>query len=245
MTHVGTAPHECSGNLIFTENGLSPYWAVTKIGVHTFDGQSDDIETEITGEKWTISLAVHRCGIAPRVNDTVGGDSLYEGELHCEGPGERKAHFNLSPRFHDMRNAKSGEPLPFSFERMNVSDPEGVNVHSQGSNLEPDEYPQILQAAIQTLAAEANTYIDPEYFASSVHEMSNISAYERYVRINRNWSQKFVGRTGIMQRLLQLCATEKGSKFELRVDNEGIVGKNQRARLPKQDAGTEREWTSY
>lgn len=236
MTHVATAPHECSGNLIFTENGLSPYWAVTKIGVHTFDGQSDEIETEIAGEEWTVDLAVHSSGIAPRVNDTVGGESLYEGELHCEGPGERKAHFNLSPRFQNMRNAESGEPLPFSFERMNVSDPEGVNVNFQGSNLEPDEYLQILQAAIQTLAAEASTYIEPEYFASDVHEMSNISAYERYVRINRNWSQKFVGRTGVMHRLLQLCATEKGSKFELKVDNEGIVGYNHRVILPKQDA---------
>jgi predicted transcriptional regulator len=39
-----------------------------------------------------------------------------------------------------------------------------------------------------------------------------------------------------MQRLLHLCATERGSKFEYKVDNEEIVGKNHRAVIPKADA---------
>nr|WP_158056024.1 MarR family transcriptional regulator [Halorussus halophilus] len=78
--------------------------------------------------------------------------------------------------------------------------------------------------------------VNSDYFRGDVHEMSNITTYERYVRIRRSMSSKVVGAAGILQRLLQLCANERGSKFEYKVDNEEIVGKNHRAVLPKQDA---------
>ena len=50
MTHVETAPHECEGNLIFTEHGLSPYWIIGKVLTTGFDGYSGDIETEIDAD---------------------------------------------------------------------------------------------------------------------------------------------------------------------------------------------------
>lgn len=78
--------------------------------------------------------------------------------------------------------------------------------------------------------------INSEYLATPPHEMSNITTFERYVRLNRSISPKVVGQSGIMRRFLHLCADEKGSQFQYKVDNQEIVGKNHRAVLPKQDA---------
>ncbi|MFP8888322.1 hypothetical protein ACLI4U_00935 [Natrialbaceae archaeon A-CW2] len=78
MSHVATAPHECEGNLIFTENGLSPYWIVGKLLTSGFGGYSGEIETEIDGEEWTLTLTYQKSGIAPRLEDSIGGDRLYE-----------------------------------------------------------------------------------------------------------------------------------------------------------------------
>ena len=133
-----------------------------------------------------------------------------------------------------MRHYETGEPVSTPFDH--IPEDEGINVRFSGSNLEPDEFLALLPQFVQVLALEGDIYVNPEYFASSVHEMSNITTYERYVRLNRNWSQKLVGRGGAMQRLLLLCATEKDSKVEYKIDNEDVVGYNHRIVLPKEDA---------
>lgn len=234
MTHVETAPHECEGNLIFAEHGLSPYWIIGKILTNSFDGDSGEIETKIDGELWTYSLTYQKGGFAPRSEDDVGGDRLYEFRLGAYGNGERKANFLIQPRFVDMQHYETGDEISTPFDH--IHEDEGVNVRFSSSNLEPDELRRLLSLLVQDVSREADVHINPEYFGGSVNEMSNITTYERYVRVNRNWSQKIVGRAGIMQRLMHLCATEKGSKFEYRVDNEDIVGYNHRVILPKRDA---------
>ncbi len=234
VSHVATAPHECEGNLIFTENGLSPYWIVGKLLTSGFGGYSGEIETEIDGEKWTLTLTYQKSGIAPRLEDSVGGDRLYEFRIGARGHGERKANFLIQPRFVDMRHYETGETVSTPFDH--IPEDEGVNVRFSGSNLEPDEFLALLPQFVQVLALEGEIYVNPDYFTGPVHKMSNITTYERYVRLNRNWSQKLVGRGGAMQRLLLLCATEKDSKVEYRVDNEDVVGCNHRVVLPKEDA---------
>lgn len=235
MSHVETAPHECEGNLIFCEYGLSPYWALSKLCWEGFDGHTDGpLDVELDGEDWTVEFWGTRGGLAPRPADSVGGDQLYEFWIKTRGPGQQKASFHIAPRFSDMRHFETGEPISTPFDH--IAAEEGVNVRFSGSNLEPAAYPQLLQAFVQELAHRGGLHLNPAYFASQIHEMSNITAYERYVRLNRTWSSKLVGQTGIMHRLLTLCATERGSKAEYRIDNEEIVGKNHRVLLPKQDA---------
>ncbi|USZ70525.1 hypothetical protein [Natronosalvus halobius] len=234
MRQIATAPHECEGNLIFTENGLSPYWILGRLLIQRFDGYSGEIETEVDGETWTINLKYQKSGIAPRLEDDVASSRLHEYRISGYGPGERKANFLIQPRFADMRHHETGERVSTPFD--NIPEDEGINVRFAGSNLEPTEFRRLLPTFVQVLAQEGSLPINTDYFASRPHEMSNITTYERYVRLNRSWSSKVVGRAGIMQRLMHLCATEKGSKFEYRVDNEDIVGYNHRVRLPTPDA---------
>lgn len=234
MRQIATAPHECEGNLIFTEHGLSPYWILGRLLIQRFDGYSGEIETEIDGEEWTINLKYQKSGIAPRLQDDVANERLYEYRISGYGRGERKANFLIQPRFADMRHYETGDQISTPFD--NISEDEGINVRFAGSNLEPLEFRNLLPTFVQELAQEGGLPINTDYFAGGVHEMSNITTYERYVRLNRSWSPKVVGRAGVMQRLMHLCATEKGSKFEYRVDNEDIVGYNHRVRLPTPDA---------
>ncbi len=89
---------------------------------------------------------------------------------------------------------------------------------------------------LNVLANEGEMRVNSDYFATQPHEMSNITTFERYVRLRRSMSPKVVGQSGIMQRFLHLCATKQGSRFEYKVDNEEIVGKNHQKVLPKQAA---------
>lgn len=133
-----------------------------------------------------------------------------------------------------MRHYETGKQISTPFDHINQS--EGVNVHFSGSNMEPSEYSNLLPQFLETLAKAGGTHLNPDYFRGRIHEMSNITTYERYVRVHRSKSEKIVGQTGVLHRLLHLCAAERGSKFEYRVDNEEIVGKNHRAILRRQDA---------
>ncbi|PGF15639.1 hypothetical protein CP556_05560 [Natrinema sp. CBA1119] len=234
MRQIATAPHECEGNLIFTEHGLSPYWILGRLLIQRFDGYSGEIDTEVDGEEWTINLKYQKSGIAPRLEDDVASERLYEYRISGYGQGERKANFLIQSRFANMRHYETGDQVSTPFD--NLPEDEGVNVRFAGSNLEPLEFRRLLPTFVQVLAREGSLPINTDYFAGEVHGMSNITTYERYVRLNRSWSPKVVGRAGIMQRLMHLCATEKGSKFEYRVDNEDIVGYNHRVRLPTPDA---------
>jgi len=234
VSHVATAPHECEGNLVYVRNGLSPYWAVGALLLNGFDGFSGEITVEVDGEEWTVNLKYQQGGIAPRPTDDVGGDRLYEYRIGAYGEGERKANFLIQPRFENMRHYESGDPISSPFDNHDLD--EGVNVSFGGSNLEPEEYRDLLPEFVQALAEEGGKYVNPDYFDGQPHEFSNITTYERYVRVTRNMGKKLVGRTGLMHRLLNLCATERGSKFEYKVDNEEIVGKNHRAIIPKADA---------
>jgi len=233
VTCVSTAPHELEGNLIYCENGLSPYWILGTVLTQGFDGHGE-IEAEIDGEQWNISLTYQQGGVAPRESDTVGGDRLYEIRIGANGHGQRKANFLIQSRFENMRHYETNEHISTPFDHIDES--EGVNVRFSGSNIEPDQYTGLLSQFVQALAEECGIGVNRRYFSSRVHEMSNITTYERYLRIHRRWSQKLVGRTGSIQRLMQLYAEEMGSEFELKVNNNDALGYNTRAVLKKQDA---------
>ena len=233
MTCVATAPHELEGNLIYCDHGLSPYWILTTLLTRGYDGHGK-VEVDIGGETWTVSLTYQMGGVAPRPDDRVDGERLYELRIGAYGRGQRKANYLIQPRFEDMRHYETGEKISTPFDHIEES--EGVNVRFGGSNLEPDDYTKLLPQFVQALASRANIGVNKRYLTTRVHEMSNITTYERYVRVNRRWSSKLVGRTGTIQRLMQLYAEEVGSEFELKVNNNDTLGYNTRAVLAKQDA---------
>lgn len=228
MSHQASAPHEVEGHLKFNEFGLSPYWGLGQLLHQSFGGHGETT-LETGGETWEVTLAYSKSGIAPRDTDSLNAEVLYEYEIHAEGNGQRKAHFNVSPRFETMRNP-DGEELSIPWPGG-----EGIDVTFQGSNLEPDEYLELLPEACLALAREAGKTYRADYFDAPMSE-SNIYSYERYLRVDRAEARKVVRQDGIMNRIFQLLAEEEGKKWEFHGDNEDVLGKLTRLVLHEETA---------
>lgn len=224
MAHIASSPHEIKANLNYTENGLSPYWAITRLLISEYDGYASDLQFNINGETRTVELAYQSGGIAPRPQDDVGGDTLYEPKINVRGNGERKADFHIRPRYVGMETP-DGERISTPFDRDSMPN-EGFNVFLQGSNLEPEEYTRLLPAVVQRLGAEVGQRINVDYFSPrSLHSSSNVMEYERYVRLRRGMMRKLIGTSGVLQQLHHLLVDQKGVKYSIDVDNEDVVGK--------------------
>ncbi|SNZ06445.1 hypothetical protein SAMN06269185_1173 [Natronoarchaeum philippinense] len=238
MSHVRTSPHELEGNFNFFEHGLGPYWAVSKLLFDGFDGDSDVLDAEIGGEEWTVELRYQKGGIAPRPEDSDGIERLYEFRIGMSGRGERKINFHVRPRFAGMEHYESGDEITSPCDHDQYAN-EATNVRFSGSNIEPDSYPVLLRKAVQALAEAAEIRVNPNYFVQ-LHETSNITSYERYVRVRRTMAKKYVRSTGAMRRILELLAQMEGSDTVYKPGNSGpnedIVGYNHRLVLPKADA---------
>jgi hypothetical protein len=212
-TSLAPAPHELGANLIFTEDGLAPYFALDRT-TKDADG-STSTRFRFGGERYEATLSYQTSGFAPRDNEDFRLDAVREFRVRVEaqdGTGERKASFLVSPRWPDMETT-DGEP---------VSTPDllGMNVRAQGSNLPLDAYPDLLRQATAGLGVNAG-YFD------RIHAYSNIFAFERYVRIDRSKSGKVVGSNSPMQRIFEHVAGD--AKFrELREDDRGIEGYHHR-----------------
>ncbi|MCL9812614.1 hypothetical protein [Natranaeroarchaeum aerophilus] len=237
MSHVATAPHELEGNLNFFDRGLSPYWAVSMLLHRGFDGYSGEIATEIGGEKWIVNLKYQKSGIAPRPEDDVN-ERLKEFRVSAYGRGERKANFHIRPRFAGMEHYDTGDEITSPCDSDDLPN-EATNVKISGSNLEPDTYPVLFRKALNALAEEAEMGINSNYF-TAIHPTSNITTYERYVRVHRSMAEKYVRSTGAMRRIFELLAQKEGSDIVYKPSNSGpnkdIVGYNHRLVLPKPDA---------
>jgi len=222
VSQIKTAPHECKGYLTLTEYGLDPYWGLTRMLIEDYDGHAE-IETTINGEVWEIDFVYQKSGFAPRERDPIAAERLYEPKILAYGNGERKATYNLSPRFSDMRHYETGEHLPQPFDSIDAA--EGLNIHFQGSNLEPQQYKDLLPVFVDALAEEAGTRMREGYFRAQAHPISNIYEYERYIRLTRSMNQNLIGQGGIMQKLMLLLATKEGTQATYDIDNEDAVGK--------------------
>lgn len=216
--HIAPAFHEVDMFLWFADYGLSPYWALGSLCINEFDG-FHETDMELSDGVWHVRLNYNPdTGIAPRASDPVNGEKLYEYNLHADGPGEKKASFNISPRFDDMRKP-DGESLSVPW-----CGGEGLDIHTQGSNLSYDEYIYILQRVLQQLADDVGADFNRRYFSRPLPE-SNIVTTELYVRILRDMSKKLVRNSGVFYRIMHLLAGEKGTKWVYSADNEDIVGK--------------------
>jgi hypothetical protein len=231
---VQTAPHEVEGNLVFVEHGLSPYWTIGRLLHREFDGYSGEVEVTVDGEEWQVELTYQQGGIAPRPDDPLEADRLYEYRINASGRDRRKVSFLVQPRFESMEHHETGESISTPFDRDGPD--EGVNVSFSGSNIEPDDYLGLLWEFVQALAGEADTRISSSYFVAP-HDWSNLTTYERYVRVQRSTAKKYIRNDGVMRRIADLCSDQKGAKFEYKVDNQDVVGYNHRLVLSSQDAG--------
>jgi hypothetical protein len=175
--------HEVEGELIYSENGLDPYWFLISLLVNKYDGHAEEIPLEIGEENWTVDLYYQQGGISAEPFEAVGGDTLYEPRIAIEGPGRRGINFHIRPRYAGMCAHSTGDVIETPFNNENRPD-EGFSVRISGSNVDVLRYPDLLRRAVHALAANVGENVSRRYFRD-LSPMSNVQALELYVRLRR------------------------------------------------------------
>lgn len=192
---VRPVPHEFAGHLHYMD-GLDPWHACCeRLGIDV-DTDLDattiaPIETTATyaGQRWTVTLTPKRSGLTPEQVDPLMV-SIPEFVIQVEnadyaGNAPPKASYRISPRTPDT----SGPNWT------------GINVAVDGSNLNPEMYPQLLDAATAALGIDADLSLE------AAAESSNITTFEQYVRIRSVDARVLYGDDGPFCRIAEHVAT--------------------------------------
>ncbi len=241
--HVATAPHELNATLWFLGT-LAPYWALSGAMLgDPFEGSTSfeiPIRRDDSVELFEFEIYYQQGAIEPIAQFDLETDSMYEWRLVGRGPNRKKLSFHIRPRFAGMNISTPWEGIWDDLDDDQHADPEGIDVVVNSSNIEPDAIPKHFRTVVNTICSEAgqrfnDSHLDPGKIDG---ENSHISQFERYVRLTRNFSQKLTHEGGYFWKLSHLLASEKGQKYEYKVDNEEVVGYNHRFNYP---AGSARE----
>lgn len=214
MKRIQTAPHEFDANLLFNEDGLDPYFALDS--QRKAGGGSKTARFEHNGEPWLARLSYQDSNIVNPGERTPQGtrfaiEEIKEMRLKVarrdDPVGEKEFVAHVTPRWNGMQGEKkNGEhveiPVPDGFH-------EGVNVRVQGSNIEFERYPALLQLAADALDVNDRYFYDP-------HPYSNIQDAERYVRIHRDASGPIHARDGPLVGLAHLLESDRSGYRELK-----------------------------
>ena len=226
MAQVETTPHEVEGRWKWPDWGRGPYDALSSVMLGPpFEGYLE-LDVEIDGEPWHVKVSYSKSGFAPRLSDGINAERLYEWDIVGRGRGERKASFNISPRFPDMRHWESGDPIQLPWENQ-VGDVDGVDVEFHTSNIEPERGLELLPEFYGAIFDQAGEQIHSSYFREQPHSASRIWAYERYVRILRQWAEK-LSSAGVLQKVAHYLSDLEGVKAELHIDNEEVINHQNR-----------------
>ncbi|OIB57437.1 DNA-binding protein [Natrialba sp. SSL1] len=226
MSQVETTPHECEGRWKWADWGRGPYDALSSVMLGPpFEGYLE-LDTEINGEPWHVKVSYSQSGFAPRLSDGINAERLYEWDIVGRGRGESKASYNISPRFPNMRHWETGEPVNLPWENQ-VGEVDGVDVEFHTSNIEPERGLELLPEFFAAIFEKANERIHSEYFRAPPHEASRMWAYERYVRIRREWAAK-LSSAGVLQKIALHLSDLEGVKAELHIDNEEVINHQNR-----------------
>ncbi|TYL38172.1 DNA-binding protein [Natronococcus pandeyae] len=235
MPQVETTPHEVEGRWKWANWGRGPYDALSSVMLGPpFEGYLE-LDVEIDGEPWHVKVSYSKSGFAPRLSDGINAERLYEWDIVGRGRGERKASYNISPRFPNMRHWETGDPVNLPWENQ-VGEVDGVDVEFHTSNVEPDRGLELLPEFFAGIFEEAGERIHSEYFRTDPHSASRMWAYERYVRIRRSWAEK-LSSAGVLQKVVHHLADLEGVKAELHIDNEEVVNHQNRLFLNPASAG--------
>ena len=214
--HIRPHVHEAKTYLHFGDHDLSPFWALRNLVLHEHDGHGE-LTCEIHDDIWHISIGYSDSGIAPRPSDGIQRDVLRDWELHLDGPGEAKIHYQIRARYDDMRGPDGDSrsiPWPGG---------EGLDILAQSSNIPLELVPQLLRCGLDKLADDAGTTLNVNYFRRPLPS-SNITTVEFYVRYRRQYAMKMVRSDGVFYRLMHLLADAKGTEWVFSADNKEIVG---------------------
>ncbi|AFZ71416.1 DUF7845 domain-containing protein [Natronobacterium gregoryi] len=226
MPQVETTPHEIEGRWKWPDWGRGPYDALSSVMLGPpFEGYLE-LTIEVDGEPWYLEVSYSKSGFAPRLSDGINVERLYEWDIRGRGRGERKASFNISPRFPNMRHWETGEPVNLPWENQ-VGEVEGVDVEFHTSNIGPERGLELFPEFFAAIFEHAGERVHSKYFRTEPHPASRMWAYERYVRIRREWAEKLAS-AGVLQKVVHFLSDLEGVKAELHLDNREIVNHQNR-----------------
>ncbi|AEH35961.1 DUF7845 domain-containing protein [Halopiger xanaduensis] len=226
MTQVETTPHEIEGRWKWPDWGRGPYDALSSVMLGPpFEGYLE-LDIEIDGEPWHLEVSYSKSGFAPRLSDGINAERLYEWDIRGRGRGERKASYNISPRFPNMRHWETGEPVNLPWENQ-IGEVGGVDVEFHVSNIEPDRGLELLPEFFTAIFEHAEERVHPEYFRTDPHPASRMWAYERYVRIRRQWAEKLAS-AGVLQKVVHYLSDLEGIVAELQLNNKEVINHQNR-----------------
>lgn len=221
-SYIQPAPHEASGNLIFTEAELSPYYALHAITRGADYGEPVSGTFIHNSERYLATLKPKRSGLKPLDSPSFDFETVKEFSLQVE-PEHAEAMtappsvtYTVSPRWPNMESL-GDSPNP------STPDIFGVNVRFDGSNLPLEAYPSLLRRGMSVLD------VNPTYFAD-VHPFSNLWQFEYYVRVNRERGKAVIGNNGPLRRIFEHVESE-GSFRELREDDGKTTGYHHRVKV--------------
>jgi hypothetical protein len=201
---IDTAPHEFVANYNFAD-GLRPWFACDRA---VKDGEgSVEATFRHDGEPWTATLYYQDSGIVHPGDRTPAGtpmriDEMREFRIAIEAgddeAGQRSFNAHVRPRWDGMKT----ESDDGSTHRIDVPFREGVNVRVAGSNIEFDQYLQLLQKAAHAVDVNWSYFEDP-------HDSSNVQQAERYVRVHKDESGPVHARDGPLARLGHLLENDR------------------------------------
>lgn len=226
VTAIDPVPHEFSGNLIFTSDGLTPFFAFDR-AVKDADG-SDTATIRFDGDLFDVTLYYQQSGLKPPDDPDFDFrlESVREFRIKFEEraePGQRSGTFHIAPRWPDMES-EGDRPTPSD------TGITGVNIRVDGSNLPVDAYPQLLRRSARAFD------VNPSYFEQGkIHPNSNIFAFEFYARIDRDRSDKVVGSGGPLRRIFEHVDSTGGFR-ELREDDRDVSGYHHRVKVDSSGA---------
>ncbi|SFC65455.1 hypothetical protein SAMN05444422_11353 [Halobiforma haloterrestris] len=234
MSQVETTPHEIEGRWKWPDWGRGPYDALSSVMLGPpFEGYLE-LDVEVDGELWHLEVSYSKSGFAPRLSDGINAERLYEWDIRGRGRGERKASYNISPRFPNMRHWETGEPVNLPWENQ-VGEVDGVDVEFHTSNIEAERGLELLPEFFAAIFEHAGERIHSEYFRTEPHSASRMWAYERYVRIRREWAEKLAS-AGVLQKVVHHLSDLEGVKAELHLDNREVVNHQNRLFLNPRSA---------
>jgi len=252
MSHVAFQTHEVIGNLINTQHGRQPYFAIGKLVDAA--GGAGDFDVEIQGEKssaagewtldvdgdeWVVHLAYQESGLRSMPSDAIPTDrGMHEFWIKGRPVGEddrRKATFNVSPRWENQKTLEGNDlSTPFDHDRVHVREhgevdmPEaGLNVDVRASNVEARRIPTLFRRFVyhiyDALKDDVGGGFRPDYF-TDWHVISNVRAVEGYVRHQREHQHRLVNQDGMLWEIFHLLGDQEGFDVEYRADNGDIKG---------------------
>lgn len=223
MKHVAPIWHGFQANFLFHDYDLKPWLACASV-VSEADGSRQATFT-IDEETWTVTLSYQDSGLAMPNGPTPAGtrikmETMKEYNLKVkrssdEDPaGQQDFHAHIAPRWRGMQS-KPGNSTPSVPDAID----EAVNVAVRGSNINAERYPDLLQAAFESVGIRRH-YVGRD----ALHEHSTLIDAERYVRVDADESGPIHARDGPLVGLAHVLESDRSGYRKLiqnDTDNHG------------------------